>query len=314
GKIEATTEVEPSLPNTGELPPLLPILDSYANLSPERIREDLEQQYQNRLLGMRYFQIIDNVNLPAITDISGNERHAPSFDQIWKQLSQNPEKLEKIKGLKKPTLILTPFGMPLKSLAERVESKNGRLKKEGVELHQKPIICPWDENDNKEGLSFDIINHIAYFPKRFHPTKHGGKSKLELLYHIGTPFPGWQVTIMEGEQEIQVRNKSDDAFLQEWKGKKYCLVTPEETLMLHAEGIVAPFENQNGHYSFNSDCRELCLGAFLPGNKWIDDQKTGAIPACGFLGSQEEAALSLGHKHIPLLNAFSGPRRGVRIF
>ncbi|KKT75162.1 MAG: hypothetical protein UW70_C0038G0002 [Candidatus Peregrinibacteria bacterium GW2011_GWA2_44_7] len=314
GRVRAAVsgKIEALIPNTGELPPLLPILDSYANLNLEQIRDDLAQQHRGRLLTMRYFDLIEDANDPKITDITRVERPAPSFDQIWAHLAQSPEKMALIKTLKKPRLILTPLGMPLKSIAERVEAKNGRLKKNGVEFKQGPIVCIWHDDIVKStDLSFDVDNKLVYFPQQY-PV---GKTKRELL-SIPTHFPGWQVVVMDGEQEIIDTNETSEAFIDEWIKKDYALLTVEEGLMLHAEGTVAPFEKDQVTHSFNKAHFELTLGNFLPPPVYAGGKK-GGIPAYGYDAKDENkktTGIVLGRTFPGFHNPFQGPRRGVRIF
>ena len=278
--VSGKISLQEKLPNNGELPPVLNTLDSYTNLSPEQVRDDLEQQHRGRLLSMRYFNLIDDTNDPKITDITGIERPAPSFDQIWDHLAQSPGKMALIKTLKKPKLILTPIGMSLRKMAEKVEAKNGRLKKNGVEIQQQPAECHWgwwQFKNYRDGLSYDETNDLVYFPQRFKIQNQGGETKRELL-STPSPWPGWEVVVMEGEQGGQIDDgTTGDQALAKSMSTDYARLTPEEDIMLHAEGVVAPFETGKDAQPFHNEGKvQWTLGASCKGKvlhwRWNDTQ------------------------------------------
>jgi len=291
----------PETPEPGTLPPLIQTLDSYAQSTSEQIQEDLEKQYSNRLATMRYFGIISDETNPEVECIDNVSRTAPTAQNIWVELSkpENSAKMEAIKTLKKPKLVITPVGMPLQTLAERVAGQNGRMKKGGEELEQADVSTNWDITSDKTGK-------MKYFPTQFDKNDHGGLTKQELL-NSDTPFPGWQVVFVDGEREVKDVNKDAPTFLAEWQEKNYDPLTNEEIMMLHTEGVVNPFGDETEARPFNGSKFEWALGSYLP-----EISSNGALPVVfwdvDFRGLYLDYDFPVNH------DDFLGVRRSVRVF
>jgi hypothetical protein len=285
----------------GALPDIVQSPESYENMSPQEIKADIERQHKGRLATMRYFGIIDDENNPEVECIDNKRRKAPTHDEIWQELSkpENSSKMDAIKTLKSPKMIITPIGMPLSTLADKVGSKNGRMKKGGGVLKQEPVYRDgWDINS-------DVTGAMRYFPSKFEKEGHGGKTKKELLND--SPFPGWQVVFVDGEQEVKDTDKDATYFLEKWGKEGYDAMTIEEGMMVHPEGVVAPFEEGNEAHPFNRRSYEWALGSYIPGKG-----EKGVVPNVYWV--EAFRLLYLRWDDPDNHDADLGPRRAVRVF
>ena len=257
----------------------------------------IERQYGERLETLEFFKVIDDVDNPVIEGIDGNNYTAPTWDEILENLD-----MEAIGKLKNPIFILTPIAMSLRDLAIKVTSKNSE------KLEQEVATCTWDIDADKKG-------ELIYFPEEFKDVFEG-MTKMDLLQQKGgiNGFPGWQVTVMEGEQIIDrewtIKNKTVNAdgeeeveykdandFLEETLQNNLARLTPEEICMLHAEGVLKgePFGKNNW---------EWLLGVCF---------KLRTAPPASAGWDSDYQALGLNLRHRSDSNKFLGARRAIRV-
>ncbi len=300
--LDAPDTPEPPETPPGTLPNIVRSPESYADMTPEQIKEDIERQYNGRLATMRYFGIIDDADNPEAECIDNVRRRAPTHEEIWQELSrsENSAKMEAIKTLKSPKMIITPIGMPLSTLADKAGSQNGRLRVGGEVLEQNPVYRgDWDINS-------DVTGKMKYFPSEYERDNHGGKTKQELLTG-DSPFPGWQVVFVDGEQEVKDRDQTATDFLDEWNTKGYDALTTEEVMMLHPEGVVAPFGDENEAHPHNRANWEWALGSYIP-----EMGEKGAVRLVSWVVDGRRLRLIWDRPDDRAGNL--GPRRAVRVF
>jgi hypothetical protein len=208
----------------------------------ERFRQiELPAQYGKRLETLATFGFIESAENPVIEGIDKREYPAPTLEQIMAKIT--PQKAELIeKHIKKPMLLVVPFAMPLRTIAERAGSKKGKL-------GQEPVYTDnWNIGSDLPGRG-EGRERLIYFPEKYDKADHGGLTKSELLGTEGGPnsFPGWQVLIVDGTETTpeDTRNKSANTLKAEFDALGLSGLTPEEWLLLHAEGALSgiPFDD-----------------------------------------------------------------------
>ena len=74
-------------------------------------------------------------------------------------------------------------------------------------------------------------------------------------------FPGWQVIVVNGERDVkEIDQKRSFLSISDWSTNGFDHITLEEHIMMHAEAVIAPFDN----FSFNSGSGELLTGTYYP--------------------------------------------------
>lgn len=153
---------------------------------------------------------------------------APSIGDVMDELKRRPELLEKIKqGFVK--VLPVPFGLSPALLT----SAMGKAIAEYYDENAPPCYFSSDDNDysyyngeklrSSDGKSLrqsckpiymmdvyegaDNSGELIYFPERFEPEYHGGKTKKEILET--SQFPGWQVLLIENQQNIPQQEEVD---------------------------------------------------------------------------------------------------------
>jgi len=205
-------------------------------ITPERVAEiieklKLEEQYAKRLETLTTYEFIKSLENTVIEGVDGKNYPAPTLEQIIVKLT--PEKAGLIeKYIKKPMLLIVPFAMPLKSIAEKAGAKKGKLE-------QKPVYTGYGMESDLPDRS-ENGEQLIYFPKQYDQIAHGGFTKSEVLSSSGAhnTFPGWQVLVVDGTETTpeDTRNKSAIDLKVEFDSLGLSGLTCEEWLTLHAEG------------------------------------------------------------------------------
>jgi hypothetical protein len=261
----------------------------------ERFRQiELPAQYGKRLETLKTFDFIKNKENPVIVGIDGKKYPVPTLEQIMPRIT--PEKAKLIEThIKSPILLVVPFAMPLKIIAEKAGQKKGKLDQNPVYTQNYDIDSDLPDREGKEQL--------VYFPEKYDKAAHGGFTKSEVLASSATgAFPGWQVLITDGAETVpkDTLNKSAIALKAEFYDLGLSGLTPEEWLLLHAEGALkgVPFDD----YSKDSYCCNLA--AFL--------KKVGRVPGSYWNPEFSQARLYWGRPGDS--GGDLGSRRVVRIY
>jgi len=259
----------------------------------ERFLKDLEVQYQKRLETGAYFELYDKDN-PVVEGIDGKKYPAPTWDEIKQVITH--KHVEKVKKyIKNPMLLVVPIAMPLEKIALKVGAKKGKLPE------QKPVEFTYDLYPDRSG-DYPGEDIMVYFPERYDKNNPGGLSKSDLLKLKGgfNKFPGWQVLIVDGDDEVQNDsiNKSAEDLLVENDTLGITGITPEEWLILHGSGV----EEKGQPFDLNQ--WTLCMASYL--------KNLGTIPACiwGRLAFYATLHYYLPDDRSPGI----GSRRSVRIW
>jgi hypothetical protein len=263
----------------------------------EKLKEvmDIKKQYQDRLETLTTFEFIESPKNPVITGIDNKKYPAPTLEQIMAKIT--PEKAALIeKYIKNPTLLLVPFAMPLKTIAKKAGQKKGKLE-------QKPVYTDnWDVDSDLPDRAEDK-EQLIYFPEKYVKTDHGGLTKSEILGTEGGPnaFPGWQVLIVDGTETTleDTLNKSAIDLKKEFDEAGLSGLTPEEWLLLHAEGALkgTPFDD------YSKDSFTWNLDSYLT---------SGDVPDSYWSPGGSQAGLSWNEPDNS--NENLGSRRSVRIY
>lgn len=211
----------------------------------ERLRQvELPAQYGKRLETLKTFEFIKNVENPVIIGIDGKEYFAPTLEQIMAKIT--PEKAALVeKYIEKPMLLLVPFAMPLKTIAEKAGSKKGKLGQDPVYTGNYDVDSDLPERGERQ-------EQLVYFPEKYDKTDHGGLTKAEVLNsETRNTFPGWQVLIVDGTETVpkNTLGKSAIGLKRESDALGLSGLTPEDWLALHAEGSLRgnPFRDYTKH-------------------------------------------------------------------
>jgi hypothetical protein len=129
-------------------------------------------------------------------------RSAPSFGHVSDALTQRPDLLAKVQqGFVQPLPV--PIGLPPSAFVEPLAQALRQYADAGTlratdgspqQLNRKMPVWMWEGYTDA-----DRSGELVYFPQRFSPD-HGGKTKEQLLRE--SPFPGWQVLLLEGLRNI----------------------------------------------------------------------------------------------------------------
>ncbi|TSC58186.1 MAG: hypothetical protein Greene041619_746 [Candidatus Peregrinibacteria bacterium Greene0416_19] len=132
----------------------------------------------------------------------------PGIGHVMEALKAHPELLAKVEqGFTRPHPV--PFALPPMALSEGMSKAITQYHDEGklrssdgtkLRLDTAQPVWMWDayEGADKNGS-------LVYFPERFDPKNHGGKTKKQILE--SSQFPGWMVLLIENLQRIPRQGK-----------------------------------------------------------------------------------------------------------
>ena len=245
---------------------------------------NLAEQYEKRIETLTTFGFVENPLNPSIQGIDHMIYLAPTLEQIKERLT--PEKLKLIEThIKNPMLLLVPFAMPLRTIAEKAGQKKGKLDQNPVNAENYDIDSDLPDRGEDD-------EELIYFPGKFDQVYHGGLSKSEIIGTEGGPnsFPGWQVLVVDGTETIpeDTLNKSAIELQAEFDALGLSGLTPEEWLLFHIEGVLKgiPFDD----YTKNSYCWNLASylkGGSVPDTFW-DPEGSEAYLDCGLPPDSDE--------------------------
>ena len=238
---------------------------------------NLEREYHKRVLTLDAFGFI-NVKVAKGSDIKGVDGlpyRIPTLSQIKARLT--PEKMKLIeKHIKNPMLLVVPFAMPLRTIAEKVGQNIGTL-------DQNPIYTKnYDIDSDLPDRAVDE-EQLVYFPEKFDKSPYGGLTKSEILSDPESPFPGWLVLVVDGTETTpeDTRNKSAIDLKAEFDAAGLSGLTPEEWLLLHAEGAFSgkPFDD------WKKNSQTWNLASYL--------KKADSVPASNWFPGDSQVYLGL---------------------
>lgn len=311
-KIEAPKEILPppdSKPDP-KCPKVPSTLSSYRGQPFETICRDLETQYRSRMDTLRYFDLVEGDKKPAFRrQLRGEQIYAaPTFDQIRNLLRTRSEAQRLLPYLNNPLLLVTPFGIPLEVLIEKILQKNGKM----VAVNERvPAHAPKIEGNP------NISQDKTYYLARGAEEKDRLTKQQILNGYAWNTFPGWLVTIVDGEQEVKEEPQLEGNFwgnlnvnemYGRWTRIGWAPLTIEESLMMHAEVVIEPFEN----HGFNKTKAEVLLGTYNTDLNLTHPYQQDLIRHGHFYTKWRSASRQLsmmGARKTP--NCF--PRRAVRL-
>ena len=194
----------------------------------ELAKERLEEQYNENIATFEIAKVFE----PGTREIKGIDRNlyaVPSFAEVVEALRDMREIVEqKVKqGLTR--IQLTPIAMPQDELRARFKA---RLLAHYVDMPDladatkripdptktKLFATTEKSSDPKVPLALDtsdplftaneyeaadVNGTVVYYPKRFDPQNHGGKTKAEVIAEVG----GWQIILTEDNPILAAKNR-----------------------------------------------------------------------------------------------------------
>jgi len=181
------------------------------------LSKELPAQYETKAKILNrngLLEILPEAGEKGIVSIDGEECPFPDLEAIIEAIESNElyrNKLEQ--GFTE--LEITPFGLPLETIAKTVEKAIVRHYKEGKLFSarknpggstEQPTPLELDENQpvyQWEGYkTADLDGRLVYYPKEF-SNNHGGRTKAELLKQAeGRAFKGYNVFLREPNPNI----------------------------------------------------------------------------------------------------------------
>jgi hypothetical protein len=142
-------------------------------------------------------------------DINHEKRRIPAYEEILKRAEAKKEFLEKKREQGFTQLLLVPFGMRLREIADRAGDLILKKHKEGnlrgtngdkLELDEKMPV--W-MHETYQGGDADQSGDLVYYPEKFDKEKHGGKTKQEILDETD----GWDFMFIEDLPDLPAQGK-----------------------------------------------------------------------------------------------------------
>jgi hypothetical protein len=233
------TPTPPPRPSTQPAPQLPPNTNTFTDktIFERDSNKWVNLEYAKRLSALRTF------GFNTLKAIDSKKYAPPSVQDI--QRAMTPDKLRLINTFQKPMLIMTPIGCSLADLIQKFDAQKGAMA-----VHN-PTKNWWNTNvTESDTFNHDITGEFVYHPTRYDPKNHGGKTKEQLLADPSNTFKGWQVLVVEGAETTPNLNETAEDILAADLQKKLTGLTPEDDLMLQAEGLLSgqPFESSTSKW------------------------------------------------------------------
>ncbi|MDP2792027.1 MAG: hypothetical protein Q8O15_09770 [Rectinemataceae bacterium] len=171
----------------------------------------LESDYARRVSALTRTGIIETLpglGRPGVIGIDGAEYSLPALDQVLSLFATNADFLRGKVSQGFDRLELVPMAAPASRLMSRMQDAivahgaEGKIFRTGqtasgpsipVRVNKEKIVWIWETL--REAFT---ANELVYFPKRYVPIDHGGKTKLEALHDPRIcAVPGWSIALTE---------------------------------------------------------------------------------------------------------------------
>ncbi|MBU0766951.1 hypothetical protein KKF55_04180 [Patescibacteria group bacterium] len=245
---------------------------------------------------------------------------APSIGNFMDGLKEQPELLEKIKqgfvkvhpvpvGLS-PVFMKEAMRKAIESYYDKEPDRNRLRSSDGTKLNldtSEPVWM-WDAYEGA-----DKSGELVYFPERFDPKNHGGKTKKQILE--ASKFPGWQVLLTEnlrdipregngqtvgGRAQIEANSKAHE-YLTMMQNNNEQGLTPEAWMTLFLRRIAETEGEVLDDYNVGAAC--YCTGAYFP--------SSGVVPRAYWVRFGERADVDRFGPGCRF--SVDGARAGVRV-
>ncbi|TAK95099.1 hypothetical protein EPO05_05115 [Patescibacteria group bacterium] len=178
---------------------------------PELPLPELMKDYVSQLRILEKNKLLERLSSGeiGIKDLDGKEHVFPSFADIKRQLAKNREILRPKMEQGFTKLQITPFGLPfqdiIKSLSESIlrHHKEGKIFSPMSDLaDSNGQLIPLNVNRSDPIWTLitlyrvDEMGEMVYFPERFEPVVHGGKTKRQVLARQNGPLNGFLVSLI----------------------------------------------------------------------------------------------------------------------
>jgi len=224
-------------------------LQEYINPLESLIHVRVQYESQTKLL--EHLGLLENLpkGFKGITDIEGKPHPIPTYQEISKKMAEKRELLKKKVEQGFTKFLLVPRGM---SIDKIIAAYKNALKKHFTE--GKLFYTKKDPNDPAEALvpitvlnadgplyvwdkyiGADVKKELVYGPQKFHKTKHGGKTKAELIVLNGA----WSMILLEDMPNIPRGGKAKS---QEGRTQIDTTGTTIKTYMDSSQSIPNPHE------------------------------------------------------------------------
>ena len=170
---------------------------------------ELKKQYEDQVETLKKNGLIEA--LPSgemgFIDITGTPRPIPTYEEILERVKAKKEFLERKREQGFSQLLLVPFGMRIADIKNRIKKlilekyEQGKLNgTNGDSLELNTTLPIRIEKDFK---SADLTGDLVYYPKKFDPENHGGKTKLDILADEG----GWDILFLEDMPDLPFKGR-----------------------------------------------------------------------------------------------------------
>ena len=172
---------------------------------------ELRKQYQEQLKTLAetgLIELLPNGDM-GFYDINHEQRRIPTYEEILERARAKKEFLEKKREQGFTQLLVVPFGMKLREIADRARDlmlkkhKEGKLKgTNGDKLELDEEMPVWMDEKYQAG-DVDISGDLVYDVEKFDKAKHGGKTKQEILGETN----GWDIMFIEDMPDLPAEGK-----------------------------------------------------------------------------------------------------------
>lgn len=211
-------------------------------------------------------------------------KNAPSFDHVLDALKAQPQMLAKVEQ-GHAALDVIPFGLPLEAFKDPIAEalrdyhRQGKLRStDGTPLRLDADEPVWIWRGYPGA---DRTGYLVYFPERFDPKNHGGKSKRKVLAEGPQQSAGWMVVLREKHLNVPragtgrtvasrpqiVAGHSSDRYLELLKAPPYAheqYLPPEAGLSRFLTHLTGSEGEVLYDYQAAGGTAELFPGAYLP--------------------------------------------------
>jgi len=288
---------------------------------------NLKKKYQEMvkvLVDVDVLELLPKAQEIGIIGIDGKEYPLPTYKEIISKMAERKDFLLKKKEQGFTELLITPFGMSLKTLIARAKKliikkhEQGKLlgtNGKSLEIDKDPVYLEYDYEQGNADDSGELVYDIKKFDKK----NNGGKTKKEILESKKEDFPGYHVMLIEDLLDLPIEGRG-----KEKSGRKQLEtnISPETCLEL-----LQKEDQYNGETGLTPEDHLSCFIYYLKKNNQVIGDWDGKGKACYNINScfnslglvplsfwgRNSRKLSLGRCYSHLQSYRLGGRSSVRI-
>jgi len=183
---------------------------------------ELKEQYKEQIEILKKNGLIEKLPSGEIgfIDITGTPRPIPTYEEILERVKAKKELLDRKREQGFTQLLLVPFGMRIADIKNRIKKlilekyEHGKLNgTNGDSLELNTTLPIRIEKDFK---SADLTGDLVYYPEKFDPHDHGGKTKQDILAEEG----GWDILFLEDMPDLPFKGREKGGRTQISPGMK----------------------------------------------------------------------------------------------